>query len=157
MSPRELDPGLLDRELSPVGGGAAPSGAGAGGPAAACTWSFLYDLPEIVGSRDFAPDDVAAAALEAAVKIAGAERCLLLLHGPNRDLGIRAAIGLPRELEAVSPAGMAVNRAIEDALRLDRAVLKEHAPFPALGGRLLRVNLQRLFDDLPDAHAGIQR
>jgi diguanylate cyclase (GGDEF)-like protein len=106
-------------------------------------WSLLYDVPEIVGSRAFRIDEAARAALSAALRIARAERGLLVFANRSREVSVKAAIALPEDLDPISP----IARAIDEALRLERPALVERlegeraaiivplrASFPEAGG-----------------------
>jgi diguanylate cyclase (GGDEF)-like protein len=101
-----------------------------------CYWSLLYDVPEIIGSRSFRFEDTARAVLEAAVGVARAERGLLFFYDRSRDLAVKAAVGIPADVDPLSPAGGAIARAIEDALRTERPVARELAIPGTLGAAL---------------------
>jgi diguanylate cyclase (GGDEF)-like protein len=121
--------------------------AGDASPAQLCYWSLLYDIPEIVGSRAFRFEDTARAILEAGVRVARAERGMLFFYDRSRDLSVKAAVGVAADLDPAGPAGAAIGRAVEDALRLDRACLREHLAAGATPRSALAVPLRGLIRD----------
>ncbi|HVY62192.1 MAG TPA: diguanylate cyclase, partial [Planctomycetota bacterium] len=123
--PLEADPGSFGRDPGPLPAARSPAVAG---------WASLFDVPEVVSPRAFRPEELAAATLEAAVEVAGGERGLLLGRERTRELALKAALGLPRDLDPTSAAGAGISRAVEEAIRTDRATLKTNVPFGGAAG-----------------------